>query len=448
METPEEIAAREEQEKLAGKGTGTVIIDGVEIKTTLELTEDEKRIAAEKAAAEQKAADEQKAAEEAAKKETDKNKKTVNIIIDVDGEEQSTEYELDDDGNAVKDGAIVYTKQQLLDAGFENNSEEEDEFDKDDIHQVISKVSGLELLDENGQPVTFKNGIEGLAEREVFVKDTFYKKGQEDALNDVFSKNPDLYDMYSYKVKHGSLDNYSKSLDFSKLEITDSTTDDELKSIIREQLLAIGNDATTVEKLIRLSENDETLKVDALEALSKLKEIQKQKSLLIQKQQQDAAQIEEENIRKYYGITVTEKGEVIDLKIENSLYDKIVNKGIINDIMIPKDGIVFNKDNKKQKLSRLDVFAYFYNPVTKDGLTQADVDEHNRLRDTNNFILQGIKNLTGGDISSIVKNLQNTIRLGDAKKIVRMSSGNSQGGKKTIKDLEKQIQKGTARIIM
>lgn len=441
-----------------------VIIDGQE-PTKLVVNEEglgnggaktPEQIAAEAAAAAQQQTTpeqlsaEQKAAEEAAKAAAQQGQGQQQKTIAIESQDGSVaDYVLDADGNATLNGEIVYTRQQLLDAGFENNSGEGGSGEEDeDIHLLISQLSGVELTDNDGKPVTFKEGVDGLAEREVYVKNTFYAKGREEALSDIFQKNPDLYEMFTYKQKHGSLDNYVKQTNFTELQVTDETDSETLKSFIREHLLSIGNDASTVEKLIRLSENEETLRLDATVALDKLKEAQKNAILAQQSRERENAAKEIERIQKHYGISVDGQGRVVDLNYENSLYDKIVKKGTIGDIIIPKEGLIVNKDGKKQQLSRLDVFAYFYNPVGEEGLSQAEIDERKRLGNSDNFVIQGIKNLTGGDLSSLRKAMEAAIRIDNSKKIIKMTTKHSTNNSNKPKNIEEQINKGTARIIM
>ena len=366
---------------------------------------------------------------------------TSGKVVQIEDDNGVTDYILDVDGNATKDGVIVYTADQL-----DTGSVDVAEPNADDIHTLISNVSGIDLLDENNQPILFKEGVEGLAEREVFVKDTFYKKGQTEALDTIFSQNPDLLEMYSYKAKHGSLDGFARQTDYGNLTIDETTTPDTLKAIYRDHLLAIGNDTKTVEKLIKLSENDETLRLDALEALGSLKANKLESDKQIIKQQQLQAAQQEEEVNKYYGVQVDTKGNVIDLNVKDSVYDKIIKTGKIGNIFIPKEGIKIERDGKPVRLTRNDLFAYFYNPVTEQGHTQSEIDEHNRMRDTDNILIQGIRNITGGDLRALEETFKNVIRIKDANKIIKITNGKP---KVTIHsaNIEDQVKKGTAQIV-
>lgn len=383
----------------------------------------------------------------------DEPKPTIVTIEDASG---TNDYTLDEEGNATLNGQIVYTKQQLIDAGFENTPAADD-VDKDindaNIHTLISDVSGIELLDDEGKPVSFKPGLEGLADRDLFIKNTFYAKGKEDSRKELFDNDPDLAELYNYKKAHGSLDNYTKVTDYSKMEIKSDTDVDDLKNIIREHRRSMGDDDATVERFVKMSENDETLRADAAAALTKLQGTQQEK-LKADKDTRIAAEKEEvQKAQRYYGMYVDNKGAVVDLNVQGSMYDKIVKQGVIGEIMIPKDGLTFEQDGKKVKASRLDLFAYFYNPIKLDNgriTTRAELDEEKRISTTDNFIVQGIRNLTGNDLSSLTKTLKNVIRMNDAQKIIKIGGGNRNDNnqKPTNAEIESKVAKGTAKIII
>ena len=106
---------------------------------------------------------------------TETNSTGSTVMID-DGE-GAKEYILDENGNATLEGNIVFTKEQLEESSGDNTGEVIDS----NIHKLISEVSGLDLIDENGNPIEFKQGIEGLAQREVLIKNKFYEQGLQEA---------------------------------------------------------------------------------------------------------------------------------------------------------------------------------------------------------------------------------------------------------------------------
>ena len=369
-------------------------------------------------------------------------------VVQIDDGNGVKDYVLDEQGNATLNGEIVFTKEQLESA---ENDDDNLDLNKDDIHTLISQVSGLELKDENGNPISFKPGVEGLAEREVYIKDLFYKKGLSEATQYIFETNPDIKEMYSYKQQHGSLEGYANQIDFNKVEIDESTTDDQLKSIIKQHLSLLGNDSKYIERFIKMSENEETLRLDALESLAKLKEhqgeISKQRELEAQESERKAI----EKYENYYGVSY-ENGQLVDKNVEGSVYDKIVKSGKIGNIFIPKEGITYTKaDGTKQNVNRIEIFNYFYKPVKEINgsyYTQAQLDETNRLSDTDSFLIQGIKNITGNDLKSLEKTMQNIIRVKDARSILKVvSKKDNTSTKLSASELSEKIKKGEAQIV-
>ena len=95
------------------------------------------------------------------------------------------------------------------------------------------------------------------------------------------------------------------------------------------------------------------------------------------------------------------------------------------------------------------MFAYFYNDVeTPNGFkTQAEIDEQARMKNTDQFLIQGIKNITGGDVSSLEETFRNVIRVKDAKKIIKMTNGKAVSSKPS-ENIDEQVRTGKAQIIM
>ena len=183
--------------------------------------------------------------------------------------------------------------------------------------------------------------------------------------------------------------------------------------------------------------------------MNKLKDIQKQKDTEIANANAIAERQAIEQLEQSYGVSYNAKGELIDKQIKGSIYDKLVVEGKIGNIMIPKDGMIIQQNGKPQRITRNQIFNYFYDGIKQpDGnyYSQAQIDEQNRINNSDNFLIQGIKNLSGGDISSLEKAMTNIIHLKDAKKIIRtVTKGSQPSSGKTI---DQQLADGTAKIIL
>ena len=358
------------------------------------------------------------------------NSDTNSTSISIESEDGSiTEYILDANGNATLNGEIVYDKQTLIDNGFEfPNADTTSSSNEPSIIDSIQSISGITLEDEEGNPLSFTDDVEGLANREVAIKNIFYNKGRQEALEAFYEENPDIYKMAIHKQKYGTLDNFTQQSRISDLTITAETDVATLKHIYKSYLIAKGNDEAVADKLIKLSEVDETLRIDASNALDSLKAIEKaEEDEYMESVRQQQIQAEQKRL-EYYGFKLNEKGEIIDANKEGSMYDKIVKSGKVGNIVIPKEGLTIERDGKKTKLSRVDILAYFYNPIeTPDGVyTLAQIEEKRRLENKDNWIIQGIKNLVGDDITKLEKALGNSIKISNLAKSIKIKGSSTQ----------------------
>lgn len=358
---------------------------------------------------------------------------------------EGVDYKNDADGNIVNDkGEVVYTKEQYQALSADNtptlpeNIQSEvtiegdsrklylhkdghlvdeagntvmskEDFDKanegnqtsiDDILLQASAISGLELVDEEGKPLTFELTPEGIAKRDTYLRDHFYNLGKEEFLTNLAKEDPDFIDLYQYKKAHGSLEGYTKQVDYTKVELTDD--EHQQISVITAREKLAGRTDEEIQSYINYLKANKTLKDYADKSLKILADNQ------VKTQQ---AKIENENaikrdqqakIEKFYGIKY-ENGKEVDLNIEGSIYDKIVKKGTIGELTIPATGIVVKTDKGSKTFTRKDIFSYISKPVDKYGNSQADIDDYNKMRDTDKRLFRYLFNLTDGNIESLVK---------------------------------------------
>ena len=345
------------------------------------------------------------------------NSDTNSTSISIESEDGSvTEYILDADGNATLNGEIVYDKQTLIDNGFEFNSS-----DEPNLVTSISSITGIELKAEDGTPLAFSDDVEGLAQREITIKNTFYKRGIQEALEAFYEENPDIYDMVNHKNKYGTLDTYRPNAGIENLTINSETDVNTLKQVYKEFLMLKGNDSDIADKIIKMAEIEETLRADSMQALSKIKEIKALEKEQTYNQLRQQQIDKEQNALKEYGFKLDERGRVVDLGVKDSYYDKIVKTGKVGNITIPNE-LTIEREGKQIRMSRIDLLAYFYNPIeTEDGVyTLAEIDERNRLQSKDNWIVQGLRNLVGDDISKLEKSIGNSIKISNIKKGIKI----------------------------
>ena len=341
---------------------------------------------AAKAEEERKKAEEEeakrKAEEEASKTATQKTetetKTPTKIVLTTD--DGDIEYDLDADGNAVKDGEIIYTKAQLDEFAAAETQEETIDV------SAISAISGLTPVNADGTPKQYEMTVEGLAQRDADIAELAKRQAESEAINNFFRTNPDIYQAALYKQTYGSLEGFANHVDWTTMTLEDKS-DDQLEAVIR-----------SAEKA------DKVLAETAKEILDYLANAQRLESEAANARQEAEYQAAQEALDKAYGITYDENGKAKVLNISDSLYDKIVNKGTIGGLAIPTAGVKRTVNGKEQILSRKDIVKYLTAPVVEvngDFYTQAQKDVFDMLADNETFAMVALRNLLGADISQL-----------------------------------------------
>lgn len=354
---------------------------------------------AAKAEEERKKAEEEeakrKAEEEAAKTATQKTETPTKIVLTTD--DGDVEYDLDADGNAVKDGEIVYTKAQLDEFAAAETQDETIDV------SAISAISGLTPVNADGTPKQYEMTVEGLAQRDADIAELAKRQAESEAINNFFRTNPDIYQAALYKQTYGSLEGFANHVDWTTMTLEDKS-DDQLEAVIRSAEKRKGTSDAQIERIIRFSKADKVLAETAKESLDYLANAQRREIEAANARQEAEYQAAQEALDKAYGITYDENGKAKVLNIPDSLYDKIVNKGTIGGLAIPTAGVKRTVNGKEQILSRKDIVKYLTAPVVEvngDFYTQAQKDVFDMLADNETFAMVALRNLLGVDISQL-----------------------------------------------
>ncbi len=383
------------------------LTDSNTTKTAEEIAAEQAAKAAKEAEEAAKAEEERKKAEEEAKRkaeeeaakiatqktETETETPTKIVITTDDGD---VEYDLDADGNAVKDGEIVYTKAQLDEFAAETQEETIDV-------SAISAISGLTPVNADGTPKQYEMTVEGLAQRDADIAELAKRQAESEAINNFFRTNPDIYQAALYKQTYGSLEGFANHVDWTTMTLEDKS-DDQLEAVIRSAEKRKGTSDTQIERIIRFSKADKVLAETAKESLDYLANAQRREIEAANARQEAEYQAAQEALDKAYGITYDENGKAKVLNVPDSLYDKIVNKGTIGGLAIPTAGVKRIVNGREQILSRKDIVKYLTAPVVEvngDFYTQAQKDVFDMLADNETFAMVALRNLLGADISQL-----------------------------------------------
>lgn len=381
------------------------VTDSTATKTAEEIAAEEAAKAAkeaeDKAKAEEearKAAEEEakrKAEEEAAANENENNEDANKIILTTD--EGDVEYELDAEGNAVKDGQIVYTKDQLDE--FAAAEQQEETIDV----SAISAISGLTPVNADGTPKQYDMTVEGLAQRDADIAEIARHQAESEAITNFFRANPDIHQAALYKQTYGSLEGFANHVDWTTMSIEDKS-EAQLEAIIRSAEKRKGTSDAQIDRIIRFSKADKVLNETAKESLDYLAANQKREIEEATARQEAQWKAEQDELDKAYGITYDDHGKAKVLNVPDSLYDKIVNKGTIGGLAIPTAGVKRTVNGKEQILTRKDIVKYLTAPVVEIGdslYTQAQKDVFDMLADNETFAMVALRNLLGADISQL-----------------------------------------------
>lgn len=381
------------------------ITDSTTTKTAEEIAAEEAAKAAKEAEDKAKAEEEaRKAAEEEAKRKAeeeaneDANEETEDankIILTTD--EGDVEYELDAEGNAVKDGQIVYTKAQLDE--FAAAEQQEETIDV----SAISAISGLTPVNADGTPKQYEMTVEGLAQRDADIAEIAKHQAESEAITNFFRANPDIHQAALYKQTYGSLEGFANHVDWTTMSIEDKS-EAQLEAIIRSAEKRKGTSDAQIDRIIRFSKADKVLNETAKESLDYLAANQKREIEEATARQEAQWKAEQDELNKAYGITYDDHGKAKVLNVPDSLYDKIVNKGTIGGLAIPTAGVKRTVNGKEQILTRKDLVKYLTAPVVEIGdslYTQAQKDVFDMLADNETFAMVALRNLLGADISQL-----------------------------------------------
>lgn len=358
---------------------------------------------AAKAEKERKKAEEEeakrKAEEEAAETATQKTETETEIPtkIVLTTDDGDVEYDLDVDGNAVKDGEIVYTKAQLDEFAAAETQEETIDV------SAISAISGLTPVNADGTPKKYEMTVEGLAQRDADIAELAERQAESEAINNFFRTNPDIYQAALYKQTYGSLEGFANHVDWTTMTLEDKS-DDQLEAVIRSAEKRKGTSDAQIERIIRFSKADKVLNETAKESLDYLAANQKREIEEATARQEAQWKAEQDELDKAYGITYDDHGKAKVLNVPDSLYDKIVNKGTIGGLAIPTAGVKRIVNGKEQILTRKDLVKYLTAPIVEIGdslYTQAQKDVFDMLADNETFAMVALRNLLGADISQL-----------------------------------------------
>ena len=303
----------------------------------------------------------------------------VGTVIEFD----NNSYTIDANGNLVDANGAIFKEAKDVNSFIKEYGSESDDAQERGTIDVIRDAVGIDLFDEEGNPVQFDDTPEGIAAYVKAVNEHQFAAAQEAAINTMFEQIPSLEDYINYVRLNGTHVGFGEVTDRSNISL-DKDNISQQESIIRASF-AEFNKRGDVEAYIKYLKDSGSLYDVANEELDALKEKDKEEAELRAQEvaEREAAEIEE--LQEYW----------------NSVKETI-DSGIIGKYKIPEN-IIIKKDGKTVTRSRDDFFNYLYR-VDNKGISQYEYDrqKENPKDKLNDEILRALLKFTGGSYSNLV----------------------------------------------
>ena len=292
-------------------------------------------------------------------------------------------YTVDKDGNLVDDKGNIFKKAEEVKDWLKEFSVDETKDDEINLDN-IQKALDYEVTDEEGNPITYENNIEGVKAYINDVIETSKLAQYETAINTLYQKYPILQEVLNYYIANGnSLEGFTETPDRSNITIDDTNEEQQIeiiKTLWKEQ--GIKGDVT---QYINYLKNASILTSTAKEALDTLKSI-------------DA-----ENKKAYEEEAERRKQESYEAEVEHWTNIKnIIDSKEIAGYKIP-DSITISRNGQKISVTPNDFFNYIYRVDNENkSAYQRDLEAEEPSKRLNDEILRAYLKFTGGSYADLV----------------------------------------------
>lgn len=294
-------------------------------------------------------------------------------------------YTVDANGNLLdKDNNIFKSSNEVAEwlATFETVDDDED---ADAINLAnIQKAIGIDLSDENGNPVEFENSIEGIKSYINGVVEANREENYRTAFNSIQQQYPFIDDVINYWVaNNNSLEGYNEIPDRSKIEVIPNNTAQH-EAIIR-QAWAESKRPGNIEDYLQYLKSSGNLEAVARDELKGLQQLDADYRERIAQQAEEVEAQQQQYIAEYW----------------KSVQD-IVQGGKIAGYDIPET-ISVNRDGRTIAVGRNEFFNYLYQ-VDGEGksMYQRDIEATDETTQLQDQLLRAYLMFTGGSYADLV----------------------------------------------
>lgn len=309
-------------------------------------------------------------------------KKYNNLEVGTSIEVGDNVYTVDENGNLIDENGNMFKQSDDVENWIK-------EFDKiEDTNDIninnIQEALGVQITDDDDNPVEFENTISGIKAYVDAVIETAKDEHYEAAINTLYQRYPILNDVLNYYLANGnSLEGFNELPDRSNITIDD--TNEAQQELIIRTAWNEQNRKGDVEGYIQYLKSSGTLLATAKEELAGLQEAD---ALYKQEIEQEAERKENERIQKLENYW-------------NGVHDVIKTRNIAG-YQIPET-IIINRDGQKISATPEDFFNYIYR-VDNNGMSAyeralaAETPESRR----DDEILRAYLKFVGGNYSNLV----------------------------------------------
>ena len=316
--------------------------------------------------------------------------------LEIDG----VKYTINENKEVVDDKGAVFKKADEVDAWLKT-------FDVDDNNDDASSALsierfqqefGIEIVDDENNPIVFENTPEGINSYIQAVVETTRESIAENTIDALYDKFPFLESTINYYVANGnSLDGYGTVPDRSNITI-EKDNEQQHQAIIRTAWEERGQKGDVETYLQYLKSQDQLYDV-AKEELEGLQEHDAELAEQMAEQAEQAEKANIENTKKYWnGVKAT------------------IDNRVINGYKIPET-IIMSKDGKQVTATPNDFFNYVYQTdASGKSAYENDLAKKTPQQRMDDELLAAYITFSGGSYSSLVKmaineEKVNTIRL-------------------------------------
>lgn len=293
-------------------------------------------------------------------------------------------YTVDDFGNVIDKNGNVFKEAKDVKQWLASYDDVTEDYKEGITIDSIREAVGIEITDDNDNPVAFENTPNGIKEYINAVVDTAKEEHFETAINTLYQKYPILNDVLNYYIaNNNSLEGFNEIPDRSNITVEESN-EAQQEAIIRTAWAERGQKGN-VDGYIEYLKSAGTLYATAKEELSALQEEDEEYRKEIEADAERKEQERIKNLETYW----------------NGVHEVIKNRSIAG-YRIP-ESIIINRNGQKLSVTPEDFFNYIYR-VDKNGKSAYEraLEEESAESRRDDEILRAYLKFVGGNYSNLV----------------------------------------------